>query len=360
MTDDPLVSFVAGSRNDDHGGNLGHRMQVFIEALLAQCDRHGLDAELVLVEWNPPPDRPRLAEALDWPGSGRCKVRIIEVPPFLHQRFDNADALPLHQMIAKNVGIRRARGRFVAVTNVDILFSDSLVDFLARGDLETDCFYRTERHDVSAAVPAGVPVERQLAFCRENLLRIHRREGSRDLTTNQFKRIYRSPALLKALSWLSPLAIVPMFREPLLNAKRSYRLYRECGFLNTNACGDFTMMAGERWKQLHGYREFTGFPVHIDGLLCYSAHFSGLKERMVPGSACVYHIEHGQGSGFSGYVSGEKWRDLDEGGVPRITSEEYLATLFGMKAGREALIANGDDWGLGDAELLELSPMPAE
>jgi hypothetical protein len=33
-------------------------------------------------------------------------------------------------MIAKNVGIRRARGRFVLATNVDILLDDALVRFL--------------------------------------------------------------------------------------------------------------------------------------------------------------------------------------------------------------------------------------
>jgi len=36
-------------------------------------------------------------------------------------------------MIAKNVGIRRARGRFVLSTNIDILLSNELVDYIAAG-----------------------------------------------------------------------------------------------------------------------------------------------------------------------------------------------------------------------------------
>ena len=122
------MSVVATARNDDHGGNPLYRMQLFVNGLIAQCDRHRLPAELVLVEWNPPADRPRLAEVLEWPESeGWCDVRIVEVPHELHMRLEHADRLPLFQMIGKNVGIRRARGRFVLATNIDILFSDDLV-----------------------------------------------------------------------------------------------------------------------------------------------------------------------------------------------------------------------------------------
>src|SRR5437588_6769749 len=106
MTDtDPYLSVVVTSRNDDHGQSLLRRMQTFVNALIGQCKRHGLPAELLLVEWNPPADRPRLAEALRWPAdTGPCRVRLIEVPPGLHRRFQHSEALPLFQMIGKNVG----------------------------------------------------------------------------------------------------------------------------------------------------------------------------------------------------------------------------------------------------------------
>ncbi|PYQ06863.1 MAG: hypothetical protein DMF82_05190 [Acidobacteria bacterium] len=107
----PYLSLVATSRNDDHGGRLLERMQVFVNGFIEQCKRHRLDAELILVEWNPPPERPRLSAALRWPSEpGPCRIRIIEVPPEVHERLQFSDCLPLFQMIAKNVGIRRARG----------------------------------------------------------------------------------------------------------------------------------------------------------------------------------------------------------------------------------------------------------
>ena len=104
----PYLSVVAVSRNDNHGKDLLKRMQIFCEAFLAQCRRHGLAAELILVEWNPPSDRPKLATALKWPEqSGPCVLRIVEVPPEVHAKYACSGQLPLFQMIGKNVGIAR-------------------------------------------------------------------------------------------------------------------------------------------------------------------------------------------------------------------------------------------------------------
>ncbi len=176
---DPYLSLVVTARNDDHGGNLLHRMQAFVGGWIAQARRHGIPSELIIVEWNPPADRVRLAEALEWPDDfGPCRVRFIEVPPELHQRFAHAEALPLYQMLAKNVGIRRARGRFVLATNIDILFSDELAGFLAEQRLECGRMYRIDRHDAMSDVPIDSPIEEQLAYCASHLIRVNVREGT--------------------------------------------------------------------------------------------------------------------------------------------------------------------------------------
>ena len=46
----PYLSFVVASRNDNHGGDLLHRMQLFVTALLEQCKRFNLSSELIIVE----------------------------------------------------------------------------------------------------------------------------------------------------------------------------------------------------------------------------------------------------------------------------------------------------------------------
>ena len=94
------------------------------------------------------------------------------------RRYPHGDALPLYQMIAKNAGIRRARGQFVLATNIDILFSNELAEYLAARRLERGRMYRIDRHDVMSEVPVDVPVEGQLAWCGTHLIRINRREGS--------------------------------------------------------------------------------------------------------------------------------------------------------------------------------------
>jgi hypothetical protein len=179
LAGDPYLSVVVTARNDDHGGNLLGRMQIFVAGWIEQARRYGIPSELIIVEWNPPEDRPRLIDVLKWPADlGPCDVRFVEVPPELHARYAHGAALPLYQMIAKNVGIRRARGEFVLVTNIDILFSNELAEYLAARRLKRGRMYRIDRHDVMSDVPVEASLEEQLAYCRTHLIRVNRREGS--------------------------------------------------------------------------------------------------------------------------------------------------------------------------------------
>ena len=178
-TGEPYLSVVVTARNDDHGGNLLSRMQPFVSGWIAQARRYQIPSELIVVEWNPPPDRPRLREVLHWPEDlGPCEIRFIEVPPEVHRRYAHGEALALYQMIAKNAGIRRARGRFVLATNIDILFSSELAAFFAEQRLQPGRMYRMDRHDAMSDVPVDAPVEEQLAYCRTHLIRLNTREGT--------------------------------------------------------------------------------------------------------------------------------------------------------------------------------------
>ncbi len=175
----PYLSVIATSRNDDHGGLMLHRMQAFIEGLCGQCEKFQLNWELILVEWNPPADRPPLAEALAWPKQkGPLQIKIVQVPPALHQSLDHAEKLGLFQMIAKNVGARRARGPFLLFTNIDILFNDALVQFLGQKQLQKRKLYRIDRNDVRNEVPVGDGVDALLQWASTHQIRRHRKDGS--------------------------------------------------------------------------------------------------------------------------------------------------------------------------------------
>ncbi len=78
---EPYLSLVVAARNDDHGGNMLARMQGMLDSWIGQAERYGLQSEIVVVEWNPPADRPRLKDSLRWPSQPKyCEVRLIEVP----------------------------------------------------------------------------------------------------------------------------------------------------------------------------------------------------------------------------------------------------------------------------------------
>jgi len=179
---------VATARNDDHGGNLLRRLRIFTRALAEQARRHELPMELVLVEWNPPPDKPGLSEVLESFGNAFCPIRILTVPSEVHFRYRNANALPLYQMIGKNVGVRRASGEFILATNIDILLSDELMRFLAARELDAGRMYRIDRHDADAEVPAEAAVDEQLRYCRSHCIRINAKEGTFALDPEGFRR----------------------------------------------------------------------------------------------------------------------------------------------------------------------------
>ena len=181
----PYISVVVAARNDNHGGNMIGRMQAFLDSWISQASRYDLSSEIVVVEWNPPADRARLMDELRWPPDmGPCEVRFIEVSREVHDRLPNAATIPLHQMIAKNAGIRRARGQFVLATNLDIIFSAELMQFLGERRLEHGKMYRMDRTNVASQIPAGATVDELLAFCESHMLRIFAREGGMKLSSN--------------------------------------------------------------------------------------------------------------------------------------------------------------------------------
>lgn len=330
----PYLSVVVTARNDDHGGNLLGRMQLFLDTFRAQCERFALDAEVIVVEWNPPPlssGRLRLRDALRLPHVPRCPVRIIEVPAAIHDTFPHAARLPLFQMIAKNVGIRRSRGAFVLATNIDILFSDALVRRIAERHLRRDRMYRVDRWDI----PADVPATDSLGFAARNVIRINAREGTTDCRTGQLHRIYKPP------TW----------RERLMG----WRLWPITAHarLHTNACGDFTLMHRDRWFDLRGYPELAMYSMHLDSVLCHAAHHGGARECVFPSDCRAYHIEHAAGSGFAPEHQDKLDARLRDAGVPQLSHAQFAAWARAMRRERRPIIVNGPDWGLANHVLCE-------
>lgn len=155
----------------DHGGSLAERTQWLVDGLAVDVERHGLDLELVLVEWNRPRVGPLWRRHSSLRSGHGFGFGIITVPREVHNELAGAQSLPMLQFVAKNVDIRRAAGRFVLATNIDdVLLSAELAAALAE-PLARGCLYRVDRHDVEFPFRDVHDVDEALAFCADHPLR---------------------------------------------------------------------------------------------------------------------------------------------------------------------------------------------
>ncbi|MBI2329281.1 MAG: glycosyltransferase family 2 protein [Chloroflexi bacterium] len=168
------MSIIIASRNDAHGGNTLRRTQVSLRSLLQQLEEHRIESELILVDWNPPTDRPLLKEVLQWPNHLKyCTIRIIIVPPSIHQRYEYSGKIPMHRVVAINSGIRRSRGQFVLPGAIDLIYSNELISYIAARGLKEDECYRIDRCDVDRNIIQCDTLQEQLDYCRSNIIQIN-------------------------------------------------------------------------------------------------------------------------------------------------------------------------------------------
>jgi hypothetical protein len=276
----PYVSFIAVARNDDYGGDFLGRTNASVRNIVTLAETWRLACELILVEWNPPGDRPPLREALSWPDLRRehIQIRIIEVPARVHQHLPNPAHLQVFEYIGKNAGVRRAQGQYLLTTNPDILFNEELMRFLAARQLRRGRFYRIDRHDVRMPLPTG-SVPDQLRYCRENVIQIFGYYGS------QYDRA------LPGRLW----------RWQRLRSRAAYALARLRRFpavpLHCSAAGDFLLMHRDHWDAMRGFPELEtrGKPHHIDSLAVHLAQAGGWKQIVLRHPLRLYHQDHGRG-----------------------------------------------------------------
>jgi hypothetical protein len=309
----PRMSFVFAVRDPEYGGGLLRRTQRHLDALIELAKRYDLHAEIVIVEWNPRPDRAPFRESLRWPDDlGSVCLRFLEVPAEMHDRLPNADRIPIFEYIAKNAGLRRSRGQFLLATNPDLFFSPALVQWLARAPLASGTFYRVDRRDLSEDMPANLSLTRRLQFCARHVAQVHGRFGS-----------YRPGA-----------------------AKDTQLPFPDDG-LHRNAAGDFFLMERQAWHRLRGYPELHTH-AHIDAILCWVASSAGLVQEILPPRCRLYHQPHHRLS-HTGFPQTD-WR------LWYSRYQEALRQDPSPTGG--SMVVNTPDWGLANEVLREWQANP--
>ena len=253
MSTVPYVSFVTYGRNDGYTPSYARRVSRATSCLAAQLERAKIDSEIILSEWNPVQDRPLLLDTLTVPKTLRhVAICGIVVGRQYHGRLAGSQERGIHVGEAANVGIRRARGQFTTPKASDTLFSQGVIDMIARRDLDPNTMYRIDRHDVSIDDNSIWDLE--------------------------------DDALLSILESMrsSPHSLIQQSRHWGLRD------------LHTNACGDFTLMHSSLWQLLRGHaRDDTVLSLDLDSLLMHAAAAHGVCERRWPASCRVFKPLHG-------------------------------------------------------------------
>jgi hypothetical protein len=150
----PLVSLVLTGRNDGYGGDFAARFFRTLRFNHQQLAARGIAHEIVFVEWAPPGNTPLLADRLfdEVPDldPGSCAWYVVDAA--YQAALSLNPRLAYLEFLAKNVGVRRARGRFVLTSNCDVYLGRRVLDAMQNGELRPGVLYRAPRHDIKLAV----------------------------------------------------------------------------------------------------------------------------------------------------------------------------------------------------------------
>lgn len=306
------ISFVVTGRNDDYGGNLINRASTFVRVLSHFADKYRLPIEIIFVEYNPIPEK-YLFEEIYIPHVPFVKIRGIIVPREFHERVKQNN-IPVLEYIAKNIGIRRAKGEYILATNPDIIFSEELIRHISEDKLNQSHFYRTDRNDIKQnKFSESLTPEEILKACKKNVIKIlytpRTHYVSWLLWLNRFIHDRR----------LSILSLAPFF---------NYRYPPNRTLIYENASGDFLLAHRSVWEKAYAYDE-TPHNLHHDGLMLYVLQVLGYKQEVL--QYPIYHISHQEGRIGRPGIEFSKYRKLtekmQETGIPHILNNSNWGFL---------------------------------
>lgn len=245
----PYLSIVGWTRNDGYTANYAERTTHAIGVLARQLEAHHVPSEVVVVEWNPPADRPQISELMRLPKLRHVTVRFIDVEEKYHRQLKGWQERGLPTVASVGVGIRRARGRFLTTKALDTFYSNELIARIAKRDLDDGCVYRVDRCDVQLEGSDWLGVADEALF--------------------------------------DHLKSAPMQRHGRLQHSPQWKI-RD---LHTNASGDFTLLSRERWHQIRGgAKDRTVLGLDSDSIVLHAAAGYGAREVCWSDDCVVYKV----------------------------------------------------------------------
>ncbi len=238
------ISAVICSRNDNYGGNLIQRSTYCLNSMATTFD------EVIYVDWNSPTHS--LIYEIQENLLKNGKIKHICIPPEYANMMTNfdKDAQKCCEVLARNIGIRRATGDYIVSTNIDIIapFREELDDFISQ-KLNDSTFYTICRRNVYLETISGIDYKN---------------------VTEYTKKMYDT--------------YKPEMRIEKINNSDDYSII--------NCCGDFQIAHKNIWYDIRGFEESLIYRLYSDTNVQKKAVFHGyqLKADNVPG---IFHISHG-------------------------------------------------------------------
>lgn len=281
MIKNPYLSIITHTRNDNYAGG-SEALFNSLRHTIKNLEDVQIFSEIVLVDWNSPPEngtlQTKLKHFLDSLKLIRkfVSIKLIVVPPRIHKTYRGWRERNINAVAAVNVGIRRCNGRFIVIKSMDTFWSKGIYGIISKKKLKKEKIYRCVRKDYT--LPSGfslvsLKVEQYEDFLKEHIVHSH----DRNLQTYRVKR--------KKLAFLSKRDEISREREsdfPMPN-------------LFTNASGDFQLCAREVFFDLESFEELNNvYSYHTDSTFSYCAYASGVMEEILSDDCVVYKPFHGQ------------------------------------------------------------------
>ena len=200
----------------------------------------------------------------------------------------------MYEFLAKNVGIRRASGRFVMGHALDTIITEKWwedvgahklldrVERLAKAKGAEYLMHRMVRADSVVRLKGSEPCERVEAALAARVSELQTCNGRTDFE-------------MKPLAWQELAQVMDRTDACIRSGKKHF----------TEASGDFQLMTREAWERVRGYAERNTY-AHFDSVLMYTANQLGVRVhghlKSVSDPNSYYVIWH-QGHTEGGYIA---------------------------------------------------------
>jgi len=285
------ISAIIISRNDNYGGYLNERATYAINSAINTYD------EVIYVDWNSP------THSLLWDIKDNLQLKgnlkHFVIPPDAAKILTNYDeqAQICCEVLARNIGIRRAEGDYIVSTNIDII--------------------HPKREDVETIINSSD---------NNTMYTLSRREVTWDI----IKEFHGGEMKFNEWDKLRDYIYINS-EERVMEEKTS----TNDDYSIINCCGDFQLAPKHIWDTIRGFEEDLIYPLYADTNVQKKSvkHGFNLKAIFNPP---MFHINHGsKGWGGGGFAEG----------INKTANDIHRAITF------QEQTENFPNWGFSDIEI---------